>query len=419
MRILILRHIEKNSMDDIFHQTDYSSYEWIKATNVGNKLWLMGLISTISTPENQIDFLESYMDADYINANYDICIKPEANIFSPRFRDGMERHIARYKDVTIPIYVIACGAAAKSYDELDELCSAIREPASAFIRSVYKTGGEFCLRGYFTKEMFNRLGFHDAMVTGCPSLYQVGRNLQVPHHRVSPDCFKVVLNGTVNQVKTAMKRNSNSVFIDQGSFYPLLYDVEYKQDTKNAVKTYGTFGIRLLQENRIKLWVDLQDWADYLLTDNVSFSCGSRIHGNIMPILCGIPAAISPPDARVREMAEFFEIPMVTDADLKNRSLYEIYSETDFRSFNQNFTAKYDAYEDFLVQRGIVKKAENPIPMLNTDKAKANTQRLKDIQKQVQTEHIHALYQSISGNPFWHIYDAARNAAIRVLEKAQ
>lgn len=81
MRILILRHIEKNSMDDIAHKTDYAQYEWVKATNVGNKLWLMGLISTISTPENQIDFLESYMDADYINANYDICIKPEANIF--------------------------------------------------------------------------------------------------------------------------------------------------------------------------------------------------------------------------------------------------------------------------------------------------------------------------------------------------
>lgn len=122
MRILILRHIEPNSMDDIVGQTDYSQYEWVKSTNVGNKLWLMGLVSTISTSENQIDFLESFMDADYINENYDICIKPEANIFSPRFKDGMERHVARYAGVKIPIYVIACGAAARSYDALDELC---------------------------------------------------------------------------------------------------------------------------------------------------------------------------------------------------------------------------------------------------------------------------------------------------------
>lgn len=179
MRILILRHIARNSMDDILNKTDYRKYEWIRATNVGNKLWLLGLISTISTPENQIDFLESPMDTDYINANYDICIKPEANIFSPRFREGMERHVARYKDVRIPIYVISCGAAAKSYDELDDLCTAIREPATMFIKSVYNTGGEFCLRGYFTKEMFDRLGFHDAVVTGCPSMFQLGRNLQV------------------------------------------------------------------------------------------------------------------------------------------------------------------------------------------------------------------------------------------------
>jgi len=56
MRILILRHIEKNSMDDIYDTTDYLKYEYIKSTNVGNKLWLLGFVSTISTPNNQIDF---------------------------------------------------------------------------------------------------------------------------------------------------------------------------------------------------------------------------------------------------------------------------------------------------------------------------------------------------------------------------
>lgn len=85
MRILVLRQIRQNSVDDIFHQTDYLNYELSRGVNVGNKLWLMGLVSSISTPENQIDFLEDYMDADYINANYDACIKPEANIFSKRF----------------------------------------------------------------------------------------------------------------------------------------------------------------------------------------------------------------------------------------------------------------------------------------------------------------------------------------------
>lgn len=416
MRILILRHIEKNSMDDIVHKTDYAQYEWIKATNTGNKLWLMGLISTISTPENQIDFLESHMDADYINANYDICIKPEANIFSPRFRDGMERHVERYRNVKIPIYVIACGAAAKDYDELDALCQAIREPASNFIRSVYKTGGEFCLRGYFTKEMFDRLGFHDAVVTGCPSLYQTGRNLKISDKRRSEDCFKAALNGNLGLVEKTMKRNPSSVFIDQGLFYPILYSPDVSMDAKTAVKTYGIYGIRLLQEDRIKLWIDLQDWADYLLSKRFSFSCGSRIHGNIMPILCGIPAAICPPDARVREMAEFYEIPIITETDLKKRSLYEIYCDTSYTSFNRNFPAKFDAYEAFLKERGIVQSV-NDNPMLHTDSATADTQRLAEIRETVQTRRIQSLYDHVRHNPALHAYDAARKVAIKAVER--
>lgn len=415
MRILVLRHVEKNSMDDVFQQTDYSKYEWIKATNVGNKLWLLGLISTISTPENHIDFLESYMSADYINQNYDICIKPEANIFSSRFIDGMKSHVDRYKDVKIPIYVIACGAAAKDYDELDDLCAAIREPATAFIKSIYKTGGEFCLRGHFTKSMFDRFGFHDAVVTGCPSLFQMGRNLHVPTEKVSPSAFHAVLNGSIDLVKHSMKQHPDSVFIDQGMFYPMLYSNEHSPNVKSCVKLYGTYGLRLLHEDRVKLWIDLQDWADYLLTQNFSFSCGSRIHGNILPILCGIPATICPPDARVREMAEFYEIPMVSKTELQKRDLYDIYSDTDYGSFNQNFAAKFDAYERFMKEHGIV-RALNCDPMLRTDLSTANSSRLAEVQCLINRKRIDATFMSVSRNPAWLVYETARHSSIKAIE---
>ena len=183
MRILILRRIQQNSVDDIYHHTDYLNYELIRGANVGNKLWLMGLVSSISTPENQVDFIEDTMSADYINSNYDICIKPEANIFSKRFSHFMETHIEKYSKITIPIYVIACGVQASSYDELSELVESIGDISKRFIRSIYQTGGEFCLRGYFTKEFFDRLGFSSAVVTGCPSMYQYGRDFHLDYNQ--------------------------------------------------------------------------------------------------------------------------------------------------------------------------------------------------------------------------------------------
>lgn len=365
MRILILRHIEKNSVDDIFNKTDYQKYEVIRGTNVGNKLWLMGLVSSISTSNNQIDFLTDEMTTDYINSNYDICIKPEANIFSVRFIDNMKGHVRRFGGITIPIYVIACGAQAGSYDDLNSLYEAIREPASEFIRSVYKTGGEFCLRGYFTKELFDKLGFHDAVVTGCPSMYQNGRDFSVKYERVSKDKFKPALNGNIRLVKKALNNYRNSEFFDQSDFFDLLYNAKSSQSLISAKKA-GYTCVRLIEENRLNLLIDMQDWMDYLQANMFSFSCGSRIHGNIMPILSGIPAALCAIDTRTREMGEFFNIPIVSKKDLQKRDLYEIYSNIDYMKFNLGFSEKYDYYERFLIERGIVAKT-NKNPMLKAD----------------------------------------------------
>ena len=384
MRILILRQIAKNSVDDIFGKTDYNKYELIRGTNVGNKLWLMGLVSSIATEENQIDFLTDEMTIDYINSNYDICIKPEANIFSVRFIDGMKNHVSRFGEITIPIYVIACGAQADSYDELNSLYESIKYPANEFIRSIYKTGGEFCLRGYFTKELFNKLGYKDAVVTGCPSMYQYGRDFSVQYDKVTKDEFKPALNGTIRLVKKALKDYENSEFFDQSEFFCLLYKGNESQALK-CVKKYGYTCATLIEQDRLNLFIDMQDWMDYFLSNNFSFSCGSRIHGNIMPILSGTPAAVCSLDSRTREMAEFFDIPIVSKNDLQKRDLYEVYSEIDYSKFNTTFSGKYDCYERFLVERGIVRKT-NKNPLLSVDIGHVDVDR-QDYITRIKREH--------------------------------
>lgn len=196
-----------------------------------------------------------------------------------------------------------------------------------------------------------------------------------------------------------------------------MYADTYTQSDKSGMKQFGTFGLKMLRDDRVKLWVDMQDWADYLLAENISFSSGSRIHGNILPILCGIPAAICPPDARVREMAEFYEIPMISEKDLKKRDLYEIYSETSYANFNRNFAAKYDAYEAFLKERGIV-RAANDRPLLRVDRTLADTRRLAEIQGVIHKERVSALCSRVTRNPVLLAYEAARKIAIAAAERS-
>jgi hypothetical protein len=134
----------------------------------------------------------------------------------------------------------------------------------------------------------------------------------------------------------------------------------------------------LIFENRLHLLLDIQDWADYLLYHGYNFSCGSRIHGNILPILCGIPSAICPLDMRVKEMAEYFEIPMIEKKKLLTENLWEIYNNVSYERFNNTFASKYEYYINFLVERGILRANEKPNCLLKLD-SNPNVERIMKI----------------------------------------
>lgn len=202
MRILIFYPENKLGMSD-FRPTNYSTLvqrakEELNGVipNFGNKVWLQGIISAISTPENSYDYGYDDLSTDYINNNYDCVLLPLANCFHKGWIQYLEKRTSYIEKLKIPVYVVACGIQANSYDEIDELVSELKIPATKFINSVYNSGGQFALRGYFTEEFFHRLGFKNAVVTGCPSLYQMGRDLKISNEKVAKENFKASINGT-------------------------------------------------------------------------------------------------------------------------------------------------------------------------------------------------------------------------------
>ena len=360
-RILIHLITQPHSEYDIFGQTDYSQMaktfreKGISCPNLGNRLWFQGLISEISCPQNELAYFSEAMTKEYINENFDMIIAPMANIFHAAFKSILLRLAGRFEGIRIPVYVIACGVQADSYSEMDELCKTLKGPATAFMRNVYETGGEFALRGYFSKEFFDRMGFPSAVVTGCPSLYQLGRNLQVPQEKCAEVTFRPLINGNLERYQQPAKRYATAEFFDQERFFHILHDPAHSVDISQLVRTWGYETTKWLLEDRVHLIPSMNDWRNYLQQGGFDFSFGSRIHGSIMPILAGIPALIDAGDSRTREMAEFFEIPMLgKQVSQSAKSLYEMYLQTDYSVFNRNYSEKFDAFERFLVQHGIV-----------------------------------------------------------------
>lgn len=324
MRILIWKKIENNDGNDIFHMQNYPNlYKTIQhyyangfsCPNWGNKLWIQGLYSGIDQPYNQI-VIRTDESIEQINSEFDCIIFPMANCFSEGFIDATSVWAEEIKDIRVPIYVIACGAQASSYDALDDLLKKIGDKSKRYIDAIYKTGGEFALRGHFTKEFFTLLGYKTPVVTGCPSLYSMGPDLEVRVDKKTSGDFPIcALNGHFTEVSDVMRRKERTVFMDQDEFLDALYDPHFSKknraiDSIKFIARYGSCVSEFFTQDRIKLIVDLAEWYTYL-KNNVYYSFGSRIHGNIIAILAGTPATVWAKDSRTREMAEFYDIPCI------------------------------------------------------------------------------------------------------------
>lgn len=380
MNVLIYYPPNKLGMSD-FNPTDYTILADRvkneldgKFPNFGNKVWLQAIMSEIYAPDNTYEFGYDNLSADYINQNFDCVLCPLANCFHEGWIPYLKKRASHIKQLKIPVYVIACGVQAKSYDDLNNLVEATKEPATEFITSVYNTGGEFALRGYFTAEYFKKLGFNNAVVTGCPSAFQMGRELCITEKKVNKNEFVAAINGSF-KLPITDKDIKNSDFICQDIYGKFLYDPEYfisNPFTLKRILKYVKRGdynfVRALANNKIKLFADTPQWMSYYVSNNISFSFGTRIHGTIMPILSGVPSMCVSRDAKTREMVEFFDIPHILDNnDTQKKSLYEWYCETDYNKFNQNFAKRYDDFEAFLNKCGLITKINQNNILMNKD----------------------------------------------------
>ncbi|MBM6937457.1 polysaccharide pyruvyl transferase family protein [Pseudoflavonifractor phocaeensis] len=364
-KILIYKDVVPNGEYDIFRTIDYQKFRdevgESACYNVGNRAWLQGIIVALEDGKNELVFLTKEMTPSQINAEFDFIVLPMANIFQRRYIADMERLTKIFSQIKVPTYVIACGAQADSFDQLEELVESVKEPASRFIRSIYETGGEFALRGFFTKDFFDKLGFPSAVVTGCPSMYQLGPALKI-EKKAGTGTIKAAYNGSLRIIGKKLLKEAGSVYLDQDEFYGLLFalgneEVSIRNDVyvRSLVRKYGYEMVKLAMEHRAMLFLDVPVWRKYLMENKFNFSYGTRIHGNIISILSGIPALICACDSRTREMAEFYAIPMI-QPDQKERTLAELYELTDYSAFNANYAKNYKQFERFLVNSGLVTK---------------------------------------------------------------
>lgn len=279
----------------------------------------------------------------------------------------------------VPIYVFGLGIQKSLSTPVKNIVKDIEQPALNFIKSVYNSGGEIACRGYQTKEFLDLImPSNTAVVTGCPSIYYAGPDFQIDNKKVSLEDFKPAINGHIKLLKQKsiteiFTTYKNAEYFCQDDFLNLLYNKKFFEEKVNVselIEQFSLTGLKLIAEGRINLFYDIEVWKKYLSQNNFNFSFGSRIHGNVLPILAGIPALVYAIDSRIEEIADFYNIPYITELP-SEKSLYQMYLDVDYTEFNESYPAKYKQFENFMVSHGLCEE--------NSYDANLYTQFLKDI----------------------------------------
>ncbi len=348
----------------VLRPVNYDSFEeeWIRQNggNAGNKLFNTAIEQYLTKDDIEYSYYTGSESVNEINEKYDLAIFTTANIFNahPRIRKELDAFAATIEQFRIPVYILGCGLQCASYDDISALAQEIGASARTFMKAVYRTGGELAVRGYATKELLDKVMPNTAVVTGCPSFYQRGSEIRITNDKVEEEQFKPAINGNLKYLKQigmlkAFERYADSIYMDQDEFAEILYFHSKKKICiAELVRKKTLCGVKLLAQDRVRLFYDVPVWLAFFQEQGISFSCGSRIHGNIAATLAGIPAVVMYRDARTRELAEFFELPNQAEYD-SHKSLYEMYLEADYTAFNRNFARKFQAFERFIVSHGI------------------------------------------------------------------
>lgn len=204
-------------------------------------------------------------------------------------------------------------------------------------------------RGDYTAEILSKNGVKNVEVIGCPSLFHtknpefklfkrnhLRKNPMIatgitpwPNQKMSANIVKKFLKYAIkNKVDFVEQANTNWIeFLTKS-------DQEFRGELQNYIEKYG------------RIFFDIETWRDY--SRELDFSFGGRFHGNVIPLLEGVPALFITIDARTKEMCSHFKLPTIDIQEFDfNITIEELYEMADYSEFNKIYKKLYVKFEEY------------------------------------------------------------------------
>lgn len=289
-----------------------------------------------------------------INEEYDLYILPFADAFREDFRATLRNYTALIKQLKIPVIVTGIGLRANYEPNLKEGFP-FDDDVRAFVKAVLEKSTKLGLRGQITADYLLHLGFHesDFEIIGCPSLYTFGRHLHIRDLQLKTDSLLAINASPLSRESSLQFLNQTIDTYKNYYFIPQHLDELYiayagGPDISSEEPSYPTsIEHKYYQEGRIKYFTSMPSWYDFM--KQVDLSIGSRLHGNVIPTICGTPNISFVQDARMRELASYHNLPHVTADKLETiHDLDELLQTVDLKSAEKVQARNFDNFISFL-----------------------------------------------------------------------
>lgn len=361
-----------------FEQTSF-----MLGRNAGNLLFAYSMYAYLlragqSTVHSNMYALHNPEPLDYelINSSYDALVIPAANWISPHMVENLPVMTAHIRKLRIPCVLVGLGVQS-SWDYDKTFLGALRQPACEFLSAVSDRCATIGVRGHFTDACMRELGFTNTRVIGCPSFFMQGPALRAEARDTVGETPRYVVNASPEFLQQGLGRFAaeGGVYVAQGDsleLKALLFPEELTcGDCRQLLESWWLLLLKVT--GRTEVFLDIEPWAEFLKAFDFCF--GTRIHGNILGLLAGVPSLVLTHDSRTREIAEFLELPRLPLRELdRYATVSDLYAACDlsaaktaYGAYLRNFIAFLDENQLEHVFRdgnvpAFLEKKENPLP---------------------------------------------------------
>jgi len=310
------------------------------------------LISRAIGKEFNADYIDDFSNISELNRQYDVCFI------------ALATHIHAYRDISyyvdviekLDMKVVAFSLGVEDYIGGMGEDYSLHPSVIRFLEVVSSKSKLIGVRGHYTASLLYRAGFSNVLAIGCPTVYSNQKpSLKINKKPEFESALCVYQSSMAEHLPHLLKGPVilGQDFQDQVTFtneldddktlksaWDSYYDrVDPNRAVRHCIEERGTF------PDTFETWDSIIGQHDFVY--------GPRLHANVAALLKGIPAVMFARDLRVREIAEFYDLPYITYDEAKKLSVQEIYQKVDFERFSETYEMRYQNFLYFLRQNEV------------------------------------------------------------------